>query len=947
MTIEPVTPFATFTVSGTGPYALPWPYGLATIALAVIVEGQQVTLGSGTFTVDPSENAVSGNLFLTAATAATYAGSALVITRNTPKEQGWLGIQGAREAGLEKQLDRIVKVQQEQQSQIDTSIRGSTAMTPFLPEPGHLLIFDEFGQPVSGPTADQIASAQANAVIAQQVAALFLAVSPYRFTTFAELASRLRYTGATGAQINVAAGNRIDIPGIGVFEVLASGATIFDLNYTGVSSVKLKVVPNMGIWTPEAFGAKGDLYLSDGAANPSPTDDMPAFQLLFNAVFRAGGGTIKYGAKGYYLSQYTSTQVSTACHQPVTGTCKTLVVPPFDTRHVGPTEICMTGGASTGFGYSTSATWLSFPGELDTYQVTSANLAARSITLTTIGDAANFTVGQEVMLGRRGGNVAGLANTPSQEVAPVQFMTISTIVGAVISFADAWVHNFQAVSDLLEISKPRGLPRFPQNMTFDGLKFSRYLNTGVSQPYVLLSRTLKIYCTTLELDRVNMSFGMLQDFHVQDWILGKQASGVGPASVESCSLWRIDRITALHPNTSSLGPCWINDNCRQWSIGHWIACDQTTGFAALFGVDGHIDVVDLTNCGVSATYDGSFTAAFSVGMPLSGFYGTRQIAELNAYKLRNIGPSRITVGKMMLKGCGTVPIRFADVDLNITDVEIDCAAGARIFNAGNSGTRRADATYFPDGVKTRLTVGRARVTTANGLDPVFVLSDASAVPGILRSGDTVTTAPAASGDTTITVADGTLIRKGANLYYVHDGITGPMAGLRSVSGVVGNVVTLSGTIGGALPSGSPVWQNDQGQNQRVSAQILNLEVNGQRRPAFARPVTLFPDFVTGAGPYTDTLDFPVPSIGVWVLSVSHTSADGAHFEERRYRVTYLPDAAGPFQVQQITQISANKVRTQATVDGATIASGVVTVTVGANVSGKVNTVRASWSPDFS
>lgn len=94
----------------------------------------------------------------------------------------------------------------------------------------------------------------------QALVDLALAGSPYRFATFAELASRPRYSGATGDQINVVAGDRIDVPGLGVFEVLSSGATGFHLNYTGAGGVKLKEIPSpigvgTGVFHPKVYAS--------------------------------------------------------------------------------------------------------------------------------------------------------------------------------------------------------------------------------------------------------------------------------------------------------------------------------------------------------------------------------------------------------------------------------------------------------------------------------------------------------------------------------------------------------------------------------------------------------------------------------------------------------------------------------------------------------------------
>lgn len=95
----------------------------------------------------------------------------------------------------------------------------------------------------------------ADADRAEAAALIALSGSPYRLPDFASLATRLKYLGATGAQINVTAGAIVDVPGVGVYQVLASGASGAHLDYTGSGGVKLAVQP-LPTGTPvEAFGA--------------------------------------------------------------------------------------------------------------------------------------------------------------------------------------------------------------------------------------------------------------------------------------------------------------------------------------------------------------------------------------------------------------------------------------------------------------------------------------------------------------------------------------------------------------------------------------------------------------------------------------------------------------------------------------------------------------------
>ena len=196
MTVEAWTPPTAIILATAGPHAIPFPYAAGAVRafidnLGVVTE---LTL-TADYTVAPLTAAVSGNLTLTAPTYAANIGAKLYITRATTEEQGWLGVQGAREKGLEAQLDRMVQRIQELGQGSFNGVRSlAGALKPMVPVPGRLIIFDAAGSPTNGPNATDIAGAQANAasaaadrVLAQaaQVAAAASAAS-LTYATLAE-----------------------------------------------------------------------------------------------------------------------------------------------------------------------------------------------------------------------------------------------------------------------------------------------------------------------------------------------------------------------------------------------------------------------------------------------------------------------------------------------------------------------------------------------------------------------------------------------------------------------------------------------------------------------------------------------------------------------------------------------------------------------------------------
>lgn len=112
MTTETFTPAPSYTVDGTGPYAIGHAYTSGAIRATVTLAGIPTELTAGVdFTVAPASGD-AGDLTLSGAAAATHDGATLTITRETTQEQGFAG-QTAREKAMEAQLDRITQAMQD------------------------------------------------------------------------------------------------------------------------------------------------------------------------------------------------------------------------------------------------------------------------------------------------------------------------------------------------------------------------------------------------------------------------------------------------------------------------------------------------------------------------------------------------------------------------------------------------------------------------------------------------------------------------------------------------------------------------------------------------------------------------------------------------------------------------------------------------------------------
>lgn len=160
MTVESWTLTPIYTISGIGPYEIIHPYAEGAIYAVAIKDGLRRNLTSLDFSLTPVKSALKGNLFLTPAAAVTHAGSMLIINRQTPDEQGWLGVRGEREKGLETQLDRMVQADQEIRTALRGSVRLRSAIDPIDTWPEGTVLVRSGTSAVPGPNVGEIANAQ-------------------------------------------------------------------------------------------------------------------------------------------------------------------------------------------------------------------------------------------------------------------------------------------------------------------------------------------------------------------------------------------------------------------------------------------------------------------------------------------------------------------------------------------------------------------------------------------------------------------------------------------------------------------------------------------------------------------------------------------------------------------------------------------------------------------
>lgn len=242
MTTEVWQTQPSYTVAGTGPYAVANPYGVGDLVVAAIsAAGVRTVLDPADYSVTPTSSATTGDVYLTTGAATTHAGSDLYIARLTDAEQGWLGA-SAREKGLEAQLDLMTRATQELQAGLANTARSDAPMAPLVPVEGTTLIWENENL-VAGPTVAEISGVQA---AADAAAAAASAATASAAVTAADLSADAAATSALAAAAAQAAveGAVATIDAIPVKRGLAFGYAAPDLpdDFVSVNASALPIL---------------------------------------------------------------------------------------------------------------------------------------------------------------------------------------------------------------------------------------------------------------------------------------------------------------------------------------------------------------------------------------------------------------------------------------------------------------------------------------------------------------------------------------------------------------------------------------------------------------------------------------------------------------------------------------------------------------------------------
>jgi len=682
----------------------------------------------------------------------------------------------------------------------------------------------------------------------------------------------------------------------------------------------------------EIFGAVGGLL----------TDSMASFQQTANYAKVIGAKRIACLSSQYYLSSYSISEVSDILGVSYTGTSKMVVLPSGCTFEGDSslTELVINGGSSSPLGYSTSLNFGSFPleGQLEV-AVSSVNVADNSVVVASITD---LVVGQLVQLARFGGLTGSIPNTPSQEVAPQQMLTIKSIVNTTVTFKESFFQHFESVADLHLYRSGTTGEDFHKDIYIKNIKFS----SGATAPYILFSRVFGFgFLGTVKFSGgSHFSFGSSQRAKIENLII----EGNGTASTcESTNEVDIQEIYADgQGSNNSLGGMYFSDNVRKLTIGKMTANNYTkTGFSLLYGIDAVINEVELNNCGADSIYNDGYTAGLSLGFPAAGAHANLETSEADAYKVKNNGTSTVIINKFKSTGPSNLPLRFHDVDLTIEHGYIEYTGTTGYpYATGKSGDRRSDATYFSSGGETKVKFGSLETVTLSGTpnEPWYK----NGYNSVFYDYQTTVPGGAAVSATTVTVTDGSKFQSSDILYYVDESGTGVTAIAVDITGVSGNDLTTDPLVK-EITSGQGVW-NFTALNSVISnVTIDRLIVDGVVTNPTEGHNILWPDTTTGAGPYTGTIDLPVPSEGNWELHLQVISKDLAQYATGKYSVNYSTLNAG-FHIEAVAEITKTQVRTNVDILSVpTITSGDVTVTIESSVSGQNTILFYKWVPVMS
>ncbi|KHQ50273.1 hypothetical protein [Mameliella alba] len=295
MTVDVLPALATYTVSGTGPYAIGHEYTEGAIFVRITSAAGAPRLDPADYTVDPVSGG-DGNVTLTSGAATTYDGETLVIERETSVQQGWTGL-GARGTAAEAQMDRTIMAVQELRRELSGALRlpvdlGALETLRLSAEDraDGILVFDGDGAPgVSDVSLTAVLEASTEAQEARDDAVALLDAAVAKQTAFEDRAEAA--AAHIASPVNCI---RVKTPSGGVLD--------FVRNTRGAVGQALQTADGQW-WMPAAPWMVTPNHWAENA-NQGVTDMRPASQAaVYFAEDFVGTGVYVSGGRVQYLAE--------------------------------------------------------------------------------------------------------------------------------------------------------------------------------------------------------------------------------------------------------------------------------------------------------------------------------------------------------------------------------------------------------------------------------------------------------------------------------------------------------------------------------------------------------------------------------------------------------------------------------------------------------------------
>lgn len=708
--------------------------------------------------------------------------------------------------------------------------------------------------------------------------------------------------------------------------------------------------------------ARETISVTDFIASADGSNRSQAFQRAYNYLYDQGGGTLEVPQGTYVLGRYPLADVGSRILWNMGLTSASgyahHTAPPSNiiVRGLGrptlqfPRDRSSAGGNTNDQPYGYGGSWQMLASsagpdaEYTTYTVSTVvrDGTGHGVTLSSVSGLA---VGQVVMV------EGDQANTPSAENSPLQFLTIASISTLTVYFAEKFFHYFESAISGLTLKLCSRLGGWTSNIQYENLRFEGTDPDEIS--YFLVSRTNGARFYNIECKRFVIGTGRSQNIDIK----GFRSWDGGKLFIEATSRYTVDDfdIDASGLITATtLGGIYINDNAKRGLIKNGrISGAKRNGMSLLWGTEAMVRDVVLEDCAGGSdavvTYQDE-DAALRLGHSMTAaVHSTRTAASSIKFKEMQTPSSKIVLQNVEFRGQTKRAIVAGNTDLAmIGRIFIGHTGAATPIELGQTGTKTADATYFPLGGQGSLLLLGDLIIETDQAATLIPLKTTYGGRGYLRAPDSTLASDMAAGATSLVVANSTRFSTSMRTGVAQvDHPTNFAPFTVTVSAITDstNTLTISASSTAAVAGSGVFYYEDENLLSKIDTTNGRVLVNGARsKVPRAGWLTNYPTTATGGGPYTGSFTANVPGEGEWQLDLIYLSQDKGHRVRSSYIVNYSNEyAAFPANIIS-SAFNAITLRTACAFGTHSVAAGVVTLNLSSTVSGKTGVVYYRWTP---